>query len=304
MRSMIFALSLATAGVGSLSISAAGLAHSKVAPVPQLRSLKSANSLLDGQFDAEARSSSIIASLDEDVALFVVPVAGLARTKAEAIKKLGQAFGSGRSRVSVRPIRLGLSADREHGFSYGFMDIETAAKVRQGKYVAYWIRRPKGWRLAAFKWVPRPDGAVSTDRREDALPARFAVRGKNRAKLEQFRSSLDATERQFSAEAQAMGIGRAFRKYGSADAMNVGGEADFTFGNDAIAESQGGDTAKGSPVRWAPDGVLVSSSGDLGVTFGYLDRNGPTPPGRLARIPFFTIWRRASQNAEWKYVAE
>ena len=86
--------------------------------------------------------------------------------------------------------------------------------------------------------------------------------------------------------------------------MNVGGGADFTYGNVAIGQAQGGDAPAPSPLRWAPDGVIAASSGDLGITYGYLERNGPTPPGRLARIPWITIWRREKVGQPWLYVAE
>jgi hypothetical protein len=299
----VYSLSILAAGVIGPSIPGAGLARSHAPTIAQFETLIAADRKLSGPFDLADGTSTITSLLTEDVALFAIPVPGLARNKADARQVLGKAFGPGQSVVTTVPIRVGLSSDGTQGFSYGFMNVGRD-KLKLGKYVAYWVRSAAGWQVAAFKWVPRPEGTVSTGRREPALPTKFAASAKDNFAHEQYRKSLDATERRFSADAQAMGIGRAFRKYGSADAMNVGGEADFTFGNDAIAEAQGGDAAKGSPVRWAPDGVLVSSSGDLGVTFGYLDRNGATPPGRLTRIPFFTIWRRAAPKDEWRYVAE
>ncbi|QNP45210.1 hypothetical protein H9L14_11220 [Sphingomonas sediminicola] len=299
----MYSLSILAAGVIGPSIPGAGLARSHAPTIAQFETLIAADRKLSGPFDLADGSSTITSLLTEDVALFAIPVPGLARNKADARQVLGKAFGPGQSVVTTVPIRVGLSSDGTQGFSFGFMNVGRD-KLKLGKYVAYWVRSAAGWQVAAFKWVPRPEGTVSTGRREPALPTKFAASAKDNFAHEQYRKSLDATERRFSADAQTMGIGRAFRKYGSADAMNVGGEADFTFGNDAIAEAQGGDAAKGSPVRWAPDGVLVSSSGDLGVTFGYLDRNGATPPGRLTRIPFFTIWRRAAPKDEWRYVAE
>lgn len=303
MRGIVYSLSILAAGVIGPSIPGAGLARSHAPTIAQFETLIAADRKLSGPFDLADGSSTITSLLTEDVALFAIPVPGLARNKADARQVLGKAFGPGQSVVTTVPIRVGLSSDGTQGFSFGFMNVGRD-KLKLGKYVAYWVRSAAGWQVAAFKWVPRPEGTVSTGRREPALPTKFAASAKDNFAHEQYRKSLDATERRFSADAQTMGIGRAFRKYGSADAMNVGGEADFTFGNDAIAEAQGGDAAKGSPVRWAPDGVLVSSSGDLGVTFGYLDRNGATPPGRLTRIPFFTIWRRAAPKDEWRYVAE
>lgn len=263
----------------------------------------------DRAFAAAAAGQPAIESLsgmiDDDVAMFIVPVPGLARNRAQATELMQKAFGSDPTTLRWTTVRVGVSADASQGFTYGFMDRLVDGKPAQlGKYVAYWIKRAAGWRVAAFKMVPRPEGPVSTELRAPSLPNAIVPTATDAATVEAYRASLDQTERQFSADSQVTSIGTAFRKYGSADAMNVGGNADFTYSNDAIADGQGGDSDDGSPVRWAPDGVLVASSGDLGVTFGYLLRNAPTPPGKLPRIPFFTIWRRATPQAPWRYIAE
>ena len=46
--------------------------------------------------------------------------------------------------------------------------------------------------------------------------------------------------------------------------------------------------------------ALVASSGDLGVTVGYIrTKDGSRPP-----VPFFTVWRRDSPASPWRYIAE
>jgi len=253
---------------------------------------------------ARSASDAIAAMITDDVVLFVVPVANQARNRAQALEVLHKAFGPDEGRLSWTPVRAGISADGTQGFTYGFMNrAVTGRPPALGKYVAYWTRRPEGWRVAALKIVPRPEGAVSTAVRPPALPAKLTAPGPA-AKSVRYRAEIDRRERAFSDYAQVSSLGAAFRRFGSKDAMNVGGDADFTYGNDAIAEAQGGDAPKPSPLRWAPDGVIAASSGDLGVTYGYLLRNGPTPPGRLARIPWLTVWRRQSLKDPWLYVAE
>jgi ketosteroid isomerase-like protein len=261
----------------------------------------------DQSFSAAAANKpaadAIAAMLDGNVVMFIVPQPPLARGKTEATALLAKAFAGDDSTLSWKPVRAGVSGDGLQGFTYGFMTRSAAGKAPvEGKYLSYWIKRDEGWRLAAFKLVPREAGAVSMDIRPAALPDRIAGPTVDAATVEAYGKELDKTERAFSDESQVVGLGAAFRKYGSADAMNVGGNADFTYGNEAIAASFG--TDKGSPLKWAPDGVLVASSGDLGITYGYLERNGATPPGRLARIPWFTVWRRVSPQVPWRYVAE
>jgi len=65
-------------------------------------------------------------------------------------------------------------------------------------------------------------------------------------------------------------------------------------------------------VNWGPEKTIIAPSGDFGVTIGYIVRNTPaadpskgtaqggTSPGQ----PFFTIWRRSSPDAPWRYIAE
>ena len=248
-------------------------------------------------------ADAIAAMLDDNVVMFIVPQPPLARGKAEATALLAKAFAGDASTLSWKPVRAGVSGDGLQGFTYGFMTRSAAGKAPvEGKYLSYWIKRDEGWRLAAFKLVPREAGPVSTEPRPPALPDRIAVPDVDGATVQAYAKELDKTERAFSDESQVIGLSAAFRKYGSADAMNVGGNADFTYGNEAIAAGFG--TDRGSPLKWAPDGVLVASSGDLGITYGYLERNGAVPPGRLARIPWFTVWRRVSPQVPWRYVAE
>ena len=98
--------------------------------------------------------------------------------------------------------------------------------------------------------------------------------------------------------------------------MNMGSPAapDFVHGNAAIADFVStGLAPTASPFTWSADDALAASSGDLGVTFGIIHQNG-APAGAQAGAPagepaaagyaFFTIWRRESPAAPWKYIAE
>jgi hypothetical protein len=105
-----------------------------------------------------------------------------------------------------------------------------------------------------------------------------------------------------------MGLGPAFVKYGSADAINLGGPTvpGFVIGNDAIGKFIGQNSPQPqSPVSWGADRVIVASSGDLGVTIGIIRQNAPAAGGTEPQsFPFFTIWRRGSPTESWKYIAE
>ena len=211
------------------------------------------------------------------------------------------------SRTDWTPMRGGVSADGQQGFTFGYMTIHRGDGTDLPlKYLSYWIRRPEGWRVVVFK---RTRMSTAPPRREPippALPARLVEQTTDPRRLADAKESLERAERSFSDEAQKLGIGRAFAQYGSTDAINLGRPDDpgFVTGSDNIGRMVSQGVPDGtSPVSWAPERVIVASSGDLGVTIGWIVPN-TSSTDRPEKNPFFTIWRRASATAPWKYVAE
>ena len=207
------------------------------------------------------------------------------------------------SRAEWTPIRGGISADGQHGFTFGFMTVHRADSTKVPvKYMAYWVREQRGWSVAAYKRSGRPPGDVSLAVMAPSLPPRMSRPSADAALLADYASSLEKAEQSFSDEAQVIGLGVAFAKYGSADAANMGPGAGYVIGAEAIGTGIGGPTpTPGSPVVWKSDKVIVASSGDLGVSIGMIrSKENPAAPGS----PFFTIWRRASPAAPWRYIAE
>jgi hypothetical protein len=141
-----------------------------------------------------------------------------------------------------------------------------------------------------------------------SLPDKLVAPSTDAAAREAFEKSLISAEKAFSDEAQKIGLGPAFTKYGLPDAMNMGapGDAVFLIGSEAIGKSIGaGQPTDSSAVSWSADSAIVASSGDFGVTFGYIRQNAPSDASPApAAVPFFTIWRRASPTAPWRYIAE
>ena len=213
------------------------------------------------------------------------------------------------ARVQWTPIRGGISADGLHGFTFGYMKLHKADQtIAPAKYLSYWIKTREGWRVAVYKRSRRPDSMVPTTLLPAALPPRMVKPASDDETLEGYRMSLDRAERDFSDEAQKIGLGAAFAKYGSADAVNMGrpDAAGFVIGSEAIGRAvSAGDPPGGSPVSWAPDRVIVASSGDLGVTIGLIRPNArPGDGSQHAGFAFFTIWRRSTPQDPWRYVAE
>lgn len=258
----------------------------------------------DRMFSAKSANTDLVSGLsamfDDKV---VMPAAsGLAIGEAAVVAALKANAANQGVTADWTPVRGGISADGQHGFTFGYMTIrKRGAADRQAKYLSYWVKTSEGWRVAAYKRAPKPAGQ-GTAPMEPLVPATLVSPAKDPALVERLGRSLAAAEKGFSDEAQKIGLGAAFSKHGRADAMNMGREAGFTIGAEAIGGGFGPETV--SPLNWSADGVLVASSGDLGVTWGTIRTNAPPPEGQPAAIPFFTIWYRESASDPWRYVAE
>jgi ketosteroid isomerase-like protein len=212
------------------------------------------------------------------------------------------AFREGR--VSWTPVRGGVSADGSQGFTYGYLSLSGGDPARRDrKYLAYWVHRPEGWRVAAYRQLPRAAGEVSLAMLPPSLPAGAAEPSEDRALIERHERSLAAAEQAFSDYAQRVGLRTAFRENGREDAMNMYEGAAFRVGLDAVTQGfpEGVTT---SPVNWSTDRAIAASSGDLGVSIGMIRANGPVPEGQPGSFPFFTIWRRDAPDQPWRYIAE
>ena len=274
--------------------------------------LQAADELLaaDRAFSAASAKTDLITGISAMFAPEVVMAApvGLVYGSDKAIEALRSNPTNPTARAEWRPARVGLSSDGRHGYTAGFMTINRPdGSVQHVKYMAYWEKQSAGWRALAYKRAPASAAAppIPVGR---VLPAQIAASTADAATIERYRESLADAERSFSKDAQTIGIGAAFRQYGSPDAANFGSPdtPTFVFGNEAIGAHVGaGAPPNTSSVNWGPEKTIVAASGDFGVTLGYIHRNTPTADGKVAPgQPFFTVWRRESLTAPWRYIAE
>ena len=229
---------------------------------------------------------------------------GFARGRDEARAALLTNAANADSRLSWTPLRAGVSADGLHGFTLGVMTMTLPDQtVRPLKYMAYWIRDASGWKVAAYKRAPAGAGPTPTEVFAPSLPSRLVAPVTDQAVIDAHRVSLTSAEKAFSDDAQVMGVGPAFVKWGRDDATNFGDPTSpgYTVGAAAIGAGVGGQSRPGpTTIEWSAERALVASSGDLGITFGYIRaKDGSRPP-----FPFFTIWRRDGPSAPWRYIAE
>jgi ketosteroid isomerase-like protein len=273
-----------------------------------------ANELLaaDHRFSSAGSKGDLVTSLSAmfaDGVLMPAPPGRFARGKAEAVDVLKANPANSGARAEWTPVRVGVSGDGLHGFTFGYMTVRrTDGTTTTAKYLAYWVKGPGGWRVAAYKRGARPDSAIAITMLPAALRARAVAPTTARSVIDRHYASLVKAESDFSDLAQRIGLGPAFRDNGRTDAMNLGGptSAAFVIGNEAIGALIGGARPQPvSPVVWSADTAIVASSGDLGVTIGFIRQKAPgadgtTPPP----TPFFTIWWRDGPGAPWKYIAE
>jgi ketosteroid isomerase-like protein len=264
----------------------------------------------DRAFSAASAKTDLVTGLSAMFATDIVipnPPGAFAEGKTAVVAALRANADNARSRTEWTPVRGGVSADGLHGFTAGFMTLyRPDGATLPLKYLAYWVKESDGWRVAVYKRVRSADGSPSLTVLAPALPERMVAPSADASALARHRESLDKAERSFSDEAQTIGLGPAFARYGSADALNLGGgsEAGLVVGPENIARLvSAGQPATGRSLSWAPDRILIASSGDLGVTIGMIHPNVPAA-GQPTAFPFFTIWRRPNPGAPWRYVAE
>jgi ketosteroid isomerase-like protein len=263
-------------------------------------------------FAAAAANTDVVTALTAMFAPDVImpgPPGTLHRGLAAVAASLRSNPDNVEGRVEWTPVRLGLSADGQHGFTFGFMTLRKKdGSTMPLKYMAYWVKGPSGWRVAGYKRARRPEGEVAMTPMAPLLPPALVPVKSDAAHLDRLRASLSGAEKAFSDEAQTIGLGAAFTKWGSETAVNMGGpnNAGYIVGAVAIGKNVGaGAPGPTSPVEWSTEVALVASSGDLGISFGYIRPHGKPPAGAPPNgSPFFTIWHRPSAASPWRYIAE
>jgi ketosteroid isomerase-like protein len=260
----------------------------------------------DRAFSAAAAKADpvagITAMLDEEAAM-PLPGKGILVGKAAVTEafKASPAFKDGH--ISWSPVRGGISADGTQGFTYGFLKVGSGDETkRDRKYLAYWVKRPAGWRVVAYRQQPREAGEVSTAMIDPALPSFTAAAKEDAALIAANQASVAAAEKAFSDHAQKVGLKQAFRDFGRADAMNMYAGAGFAIGLDAV--TAGFKAGEPTTIHWSTERSFAASSGDLGVSIGTIRPNMPPKPGEPDGFPFFTVWKRDRPDQPWRYIAE
>jgi len=125
-----------------------------------------------------------------------------------------------------------------------------------------------------------------------------------KASIEKWKAEIIETEKNFSEMASKEGIPKAFLNFAAADAV-LERNNDLIIGKESIRNFFDIKMPDNEDINltWEPDYVDVSSSGDLGYTYGqyvysFIDSTGTKNESKGI---FHTVWKR-QQDGNWKFV--
>jgi ketosteroid isomerase-like protein len=124
---------------------------------------------------------------------------------------------------------------------------------------------------------------------------------KRTSDAERYKAELIAVEKEFCAMAQSDGVQKAFVHF-AADSAVLLRKGLILKGKEAIGK-QYASFSKDEKLEWVPDYADVSSSGDLGYTYGKYTYTTLDSLGRTTQSEgiFHTVWKRQA-DGKWKFV--
>src|SRR5260221_3739487 len=130
----------------------------------------------DRAFSAASAKTDLVTGLTAmfaDEVLIPNPPGQWAQGKTAVVAMLRANADNAGSRTEWTPLRGGVSADSQHGFTAGLMTLQRPDDTTLAlKYLAYWVKQSDGWRVVAYKRVRAGEGKPSTTMLAPALPER------------------------------------------------------------------------------------------------------------------------------------
>ena len=199
------------------------------------------------------------------------------------------------ARLNWTALRVDVSADGMHGYTYGG-GVHTRADGTTAftRTISYWRNEGGTWKVAAMlvnladrETVPAPDGFFPGDE-----GARGAESAAGAAELE----GMMQADRDFAALSTAQNPAIAFRDFMAPDGATLGGPV---YGPAANYELQ--KDGRGL-LEWGPVLGGIAPSGDLGFTIGEATAINPDT-GERRYSKYLSIWRRLPDGS-WRYVMD
>lgn len=123
------------------------------------------------------------------------------------------------------------------------------------------------------------------------------------AKMKVDTAEIVRAEKAFETMAAEKGIAEAFWFFADSAAVIKRGQDSLIFGKEAIRHFYSAPYFKTATVKWAPDFVNISESGDMAYTYGKYTWSAADSSGAVqeSKGAFHTVWKRQSDGS-WKYV--
>jgi ketosteroid isomerase-like protein len=120
---------------------------------------------------------------------------------------------------------------------------------------------------------------------------------------EKAKKEIAQAEKDFEKMAAEKTIAEAFAYFADSSAVIRGGNDSLIRGKEGIRNRFLADRFKNASVKWSPDFIDVSSSGDLGYTYGkyvWLSKDS-TGKTQESRGIFHTVWKK-QKDGSWRFV--
>jgi ketosteroid isomerase-like protein len=124
----------------------------------------------------------------------------------------------------------------------------------------------------------------------------------NQEQIDKAKKEIVTTEQNFEKMAKEKGIAEAFFFYAD-DSAVISRNSRLIMGKDSVKAYYQGWTDKNIQLLWKPDYVEVSSSCDLGYTYGkYTHITTDAYGNQVSSSGYFhTVWKK-QKNGDWKFV--
>ena len=120
---------------------------------------------------------------------------------------------------------------------------------------------------------------------------------------EKLKNEIAGAEAAFEKMASEKGIAEAFWFFADSNAVIKRSNDSLIHGKEGIRNFYSADYFKTATVKWSPDFVDVSETGDLGYTYGKYHWQSKDSSGKVneAKGIFHTVWKKQTDGS-WKYV--
>ena len=120
---------------------------------------------------------------------------------------------------------------------------------------------------------------------------------------EKFKNEIASAEAAFEKMASEKGIAEAFWFFADSNAVIKRDNDSLIHGKEGIRSFYSADYFKNATVKWSPDFIDVSETGDFGYTYGKYRWQSTDSSGKVNEATgiFHTVWKRQTDGS-WKYV--